>query len=626
MSPTTRKLPAQPNLEQLKKQAKELLEQYRAGEPHAVNEVKQFAWDSGVAAFALHDAQRVLARAYGFASWPKLKAFVDGANVRCLADAVKAGDLAQVRALLSARPKLIGMDMSGGDERQALHFAVVRRDVPMVKLLMEAGADARKGVYPHRSATTALVLAQERGYDDIVAVIEEEERHRREEMSCPNATVSPVQDQITEAIHNGETAAAMILLNEDKSLIQACDRNGATPLHIAAQCGDIQLLEWLLAHRARIDKEDIHGFTPLDHAALAPHPQNDAAQHFPAVAQRLLQAGATLTIWGALALGDVDTVKAHVLKDRSLLRKQTKRGGLLSIAVNHNQLDMVRALLSMGADVDERILLQDLEEPTLSWGQPLWNASLAGQKDIAQVLLDAGADPNANVYASGWPIRNAWHHDDPAIKELLLARGAKVPPFMVAELHDVERARELLHGTPDESTVTALLEAAGDTGCPEIVAMCLPHINWKPNDERWRWYLSQPMRGIGNDGRDHEGHFRSMELLLSHNMDVNAASFGQTCLHFVAGWHGELSEEDRARFTEMLLQHGARVDLRDEILQSTPLAWACRWGREQMANLLLRHGAPVEEPDAEPWATPIAWAQKAGHTNIVSLLLTYRNR
>ncbi len=91
--------------------------------------------------FALNNVQRVLARAYGFESWPKLKAFVDGVNVRRLADAVHRGDLAQVRVLLNARPELIGMDMSGGDERRALHFAVLRRDAAMVKLLMEAGAD-----------------------------------------------------------------------------------------------------------------------------------------------------------------------------------------------------------------------------------------------------------------------------------------------------------------------------------------------------------------------------------------------------------------------------------------------------------------------------------------------------
>ncbi len=103
----TRRLPKQPSLEQLRKQAKDLLEQYRAADPAAVAEVQQFERRPDPAAFALNDAQRVLARAYGYESWPKLKAFVDGANVARLAEAVQAGDAAQVRVLLSARPELM---------------------------------------------------------------------------------------------------------------------------------------------------------------------------------------------------------------------------------------------------------------------------------------------------------------------------------------------------------------------------------------------------------------------------------------------------------------------------------------------------------------------------------------
>jgi len=44
--------------------------------------------------FALHDAQLALARSYGFDSWPKLKAHVDGVTLRRLTDAVRTGDLA----------------------------------------------------------------------------------------------------------------------------------------------------------------------------------------------------------------------------------------------------------------------------------------------------------------------------------------------------------------------------------------------------------------------------------------------------------------------------------------------------------------------------------------------------
>ncbi len=156
----TRRLPKQPNLEQLRKQAKDLLAQYRAGDPAAIAEIQQFERNPDPTTFALNDAQRVLARAYNFESWPRLKAFVDGANVARLVEAVHAGDAAQVRVLLNARPELAGMDMAANDEHRALHYAVLRRDAAMVKLLMEAGADARKGIWPHRDATSALSSRQ----------------------------------------------------------------------------------------------------------------------------------------------------------------------------------------------------------------------------------------------------------------------------------------------------------------------------------------------------------------------------------------------------------------------------------------------------------------------------------
>jgi hypothetical protein len=51
-------------------------------------------------------------------SWPKLKAFVDGANIEMLLTAVQSGEIGQVRSLLHARPDLVGMDRSGGDEHR----------------------------------------------------------------------------------------------------------------------------------------------------------------------------------------------------------------------------------------------------------------------------------------------------------------------------------------------------------------------------------------------------------------------------------------------------------------------------------------------------------------------------
>ena len=78
-------LPAVPNLEQQKTLARELLNAARADDPAALGRLR--AHHPRLAALAeaewpperlaLHDAQLVLAREYGFASWPKLKAHIE---------------------------------------------------------------------------------------------------------------------------------------------------------------------------------------------------------------------------------------------------------------------------------------------------------------------------------------------------------------------------------------------------------------------------------------------------------------------------------------------------------------------------------------------------------------------
>ena len=124
-SAPTRTLPHKPSLAQLRKQAKELLNSYRAGKDAAVAEVERFERSPDPANFALADAQRVLARAYGFSSWPALKNHVEGVNFAALLAAAEAGDVAAVRRLAEARPDLINphhAEFRGS----ALHRAVLQ--------------------------------------------------------------------------------------------------------------------------------------------------------------------------------------------------------------------------------------------------------------------------------------------------------------------------------------------------------------------------------------------------------------------------------------------------------------------------------------------------------------------
>jgi hypothetical protein len=65
------RLPDRPSLEQLRKQAKDLLKQLRNGDPSALERLRKHK-PANVSDPILADAQFVLAREHGFESWPKL--------------------------------------------------------------------------------------------------------------------------------------------------------------------------------------------------------------------------------------------------------------------------------------------------------------------------------------------------------------------------------------------------------------------------------------------------------------------------------------------------------------------------------------------------------------------------
>ena len=97
-----RPLPPRPNLRHLKDQARDLL---RAG-----------------AAASLTDAQFQVARLYGFASWPRLKAHVEALEeIGQLREAINADDLGRVRALMSRNPGLHRAQIRHGRPTHAHH-------------------------------------------------------------------------------------------------------------------------------------------------------------------------------------------------------------------------------------------------------------------------------------------------------------------------------------------------------------------------------------------------------------------------------------------------------------------------------------------------------------------------
>jgi ankyrin repeat protein len=636
-SAPTRILPPKPSLAQLRKQAKELLKSYRAGKEAAVTEVERFERSPDSAKFALADAQRVLARAYGFASWPALKNHVEGVNFAALIMATEAGDVATVRRLVKARPELINHhdDSRGG----ALHRAVLCRNEELTGVLMQLGADARAGIWPHREATSAYTIAVDREYSEIVATIEREEENRRARLNRGRKSARAAVDALRQAITENRASEAIALMESDPALIGACDLDGMTPLHLAARKHDPALVGWLLDHGAspgalaswavaprRDDPSMKAGETPLDFAATAtgwaPAGRNDVfyfmenARADPArfyeTARLLLEKGAELTPRAAVALGDREAVLRLHREGRLPNEINMFHGGLLAIAVRVNRIEMVATLLDLGFDPDESVVVTD--EGGRSRGMPLWFASMCGRHDIAELLLARGADVNAVVWACADALGRA---GDEQMKTLLLKHGAHIT---VEQLPEGERGREMakaiLAGTVTaysldvpEATLQDLAEimCGGD---PEIDRLCLPHITRKRDDPWWNRVLLNAQVPEG------------LKLILEQGVNPDRTDdAGYTVLHHLASDDCRVSnEQTRVLRATMLLDAGASLNIRDPLLKSTPLGWACRWGRIELVRLFLERGADALETDAERWARPLAWATKRGHHEIVGLL------
>ena len=111
----SRSLPDRPNLEQLKKQAKSLLKDYRAEDDSAVALVRHHERRPVSESLQLQDAQRILARSYGFSSWTRLKE-------RVAIVAIKNGDASNLEQVLSSASdvgKLLSTRIA--DERPTNH-------------------------------------------------------------------------------------------------------------------------------------------------------------------------------------------------------------------------------------------------------------------------------------------------------------------------------------------------------------------------------------------------------------------------------------------------------------------------------------------------------------------------
>ena len=178
-----RSLPDRPDLQQYKKQAKELLKSTRASDRDALRRVRAHhpryaAVTAPPPDFVLADAQFVIAREHDFDSWPQFAAHVKAMNTadsavgqfEAAADAIVHGDVAALTRLLARHPQLIRARSTRAHHSTLLHYVgangvegyrqrTPKNVVDVAQVLLDAGAEVDAVADMYGGATTLGLVA-----------------------------------------------------------------------------------------------------------------------------------------------------------------------------------------------------------------------------------------------------------------------------------------------------------------------------------------------------------------------------------------------------------------------------------------------------------------------------------
>jgi ankyrin repeat protein len=286
-----RPLPDKPDLEQQRKLAKALARDYWRGAPEAVARVQALhPKPPAPADFALNDAQLVVARRYGFASWAKLKHKIDALTkspAELLVAAVGAGDVTAVHDLFQAHPELVARinEPLFTFKQTAAHVAA--GNLAMLDLLLENGADLN------------IKSSWDKGG---FGVLENVTPEQAEALIARGARVD-----VWAAANLGMIERVRALIDADPALVNAKGGDGKRPLHYART---IEIAQLLLERGAEIDAlDDDHDSTPAQYLV------GDR----PDVCAFLIARGARCDLLMAAALGDVALVRQRLDADSAAI-------------------------------------------------------------------------------------------------------------------------------------------------------------------------------------------------------------------------------------------------------------------------------------------------------------------
>ena len=199
-----------------------------------------------------------------------------------------------------------------------------------------------------------------------------------------------------------EHAKAQVALDPD--LVNTPNGEGITPLHAAAERGDLATVTWLCEVGADPRKQSSNGELPIVRALHAGPWKSDGASDVAAFLAPL--SGADQELWFAAGRGDVASVKS-ILSNASINVDESDEAGETPLfhACHNNQLEVVRLLLDSGADPNLATVSGDTPLATAC----LHSLSQECDPEIITMLLEAGANESieaAVIIEDGAFVRN----------------------------------------------------------------------------------------------------------------------------------------------------------------------------------------------------------------------------
>ena len=254
-----------------------------------------------------------------------------------------------------------------------------------------------------------------------------------------------------------------------------------------------------------------------------------------------------------------------------------ERDDLVDILLEHGAVVDVHAAAHLGRTNRLRDLLDHdpflLHKPGGDGGRPL---HFARNEEVALELMGRGAqlelrDVDHGSTAAQWAV-----HDRPDVCRAILDRGGEADPFMLAALGDGDRLREWLQKYPEDAGAWLTREDYPS-----------------PGSEAGHMYAFT-LTGYGSTLLQTAAKFGSadaVDLLVAHgaSVDVRGGYDDQTALHTAAA-------NDRPDALRALAGHGADLNAPSGPIHGTPpIVWAIVFGAARSVETLIDLGARVND-------------------------------